>query len=84
MMCADDLDGRRVRACTTVCTGVVTDANGLGNVAAATTIRSRFQSLMLEWQRAGAAAATVTGIADIATMQLDAMQYIQEVFYTRT
>ena len=59
-------------------------ADGGGSVEAAENVRLRFQRLQLQWERAGAAAATVTGLDYVAYMQFNAFQFVQEVLRTRT
>ena len=58
------------------------DPTGGGDVTAAAAVRVKFTQLMQTWQRAGASAASVTGISNVVTMQFDAEQYTQvsEVF----
>lgn len=60
----------------------VADASGQGDVTSAAAVRLKFQQLQMQWQRAGAAAASVTGIANVIYMQLDAEQFVQEVLAT--
>ncbi len=63
---------------------LVADAKGEGDITSASNIRLRFQQLKLQWERAGASAATITGLDNVVSMQFDAMQFVQEVLNTRT
>ena len=56
--------------------------DGSGDFDAAEAARTRFTQLQLQWARAGAAAASITGLNHVASMQFNNGQRVQEILRT--